>query len=93
MCLFTQDYAVAQLSRFINENRQKNRQKAFLDNKFIQIGLFYRPNKQKRLIFAARRPTRKELKELRVNFEANLSTRAKRLQKLFGIRTKIGQLE
>ena len=36
MCLFTQDYA--ELSLFINKTRET--QKAFLNKKFIQMGLF-----------------------------------------------------
>ena len=51
MCLFTQDYA--ELSRFINKN-EKYTQIAFLNKRFIQIGLFA-SLKQKRIIFAARR--------------------------------------
>ena len=60
---------IRQFSRFINENRNKNGQKAFLNEKFIDISLFIGP-RSKRV-------------QLRVNFEANLSTRAEHVFQTF----------
>ena len=54
-----------QLSRFIQENTKKNRQKAFLNKSYSHKSL-YRPKKQTRIIFTVSRMTR----EL---FEVNLS--------------------
>ena len=62
---------ITQLSRFVNENRKKKRQNAFLNEKFIQESLCIHQIK-KRVLFLMRDERRaSDLKELQVHFEAN----------------------
>ena len=53
--LFVYACKIMQLSRFINENTKKNRQKNFPKWKIYSHKSLYRPKKQTRIIFAARR--------------------------------------
>ena len=48
---------ITQLSRFINENGKKIRQRAFPNKKKYSGKSFYRPQKQTGILFAARGPT------------------------------------
>lgn len=63
---------------FINKNTQKNKQKAFLNEKInfhSDIMRLFASKKQTCTIFALRRTTHQRLKELQVKFEGNSLTR------------------
>ena len=62
---------VRQFLRFINENRNKNRQKAFLNEKFINMSFMGLRNKRVQLLPRGDQLA-SDFKELRINFEANL---------------------
>ena len=66
-------HKTTQLSHFINENRKKNRQKAFL-KKIIHKSLCLCLRNKHVYNFNSRQEMCKQ--ELQVHFEANLSTRA-----------------
>ena len=78
---------IMQLSRFVNENRKKNRQNAFL---------LFTPKKETRIILNARRVTRKRFegttRPFRSEFIGPCVARVSKIsQKLFRIQ-KIGEL-
>ena len=86
-----------QLSRFVNENRKKNRQNAFLNEKIYSEKSLFKPKKETRIILNARRATRKRFEGITRPFRSEfidpcVARFSKISQKLFRIR-KMGQLE
>ena len=75
-------HKITQFSRFINKNKEQNRQKAFPNKKFISCLFIGLRSEHIQFLPRGNRLT-SDLKEMRVNFEVNLSTHAEHIFKNF----------